>query len=202
MGGKKVAEIDDLMAVFAAAGPRALVCRGPEHPAQPEPALAERLRLWLATHPFLHRDEGYVAFLRRYCGAVVGDRAGRFWATVHGFHPEVGYLDEYDFCRCDPTVPGLDGRGLYPFAIMRYDRPGPGRPSDRRVLFSFSFDGTGTRHWGVYRTAGVRREPETEPQLLCGSFCAWLRMVFAGEVHSGPPDATPGQRGMPGSPRS
>ena len=165
MGGDNVTEIDDLMGVFAGAGPPALVCCGPEHPTQPEPAVAERVRLWLATHPFLHRDEGYVGFLKRYCGAVVGDKAGRLWATVHGFYPAVGYLDEYDFCRYDPMVPALDGRGLYPFATMRYERPGPGRPSNRQVLVSFSFDGTGTRQWGVYRTALVRREPETEPQL-------------------------------------
>jgi hypothetical protein len=201
MGGDKVAEIDDLMAGFAGAGPPALVCRGPEHPTHPEPALAKRVRLWLATHPFLHRDEGYVRFLKRYCGAVVGDKAGRFWATVHGFYPEVGYLDEYDFCRYDATVPGLD-RGLYPFATMRYERPSTGRRLDREVMVDFSFDGTGTRHWGVYRRASLRREPEEDPQLLCGSFCDWLRRVFAGEAHSGPPDAGLGEGGMRAFPHS
>jgi hypothetical protein len=185
----KVAEIDDLMAVFAGAGPPALVCCGPEHPTQPEPALAERVRLWLATHPFLHQDEGYVRFLKRYCGAVVGDKAGRLWATVHGFHPEVGYLDEYDFCRYDATVPAIDQRGLYPFAVMAKDRPGDGKLLDRQVLVEFSFDGTGARPWGVYRTAFFRSEPETGPQMLCASFCDWLRMVLAGEALSGPLDA-------------
>jgi hypothetical protein len=182
-----LAEIDNLMAVFAAASPSTVVCRGPEHPTQPESALAERVRQWLATHPFLYRDEGYVQFLKRYCGAAIADKAGRFWTTVHGFHPEVGYLHEYDFCSYDATVPGLDGRGLYLFALMQYERPGHGKLLDRQVLVDFCFDGTGTRPWGVYRSAIVGRKPQGNAELLCPSFYEWLRRVYAGEAHPADP---------------
>ena len=163
-----MAQIDDLMAAFAAVGPPTVLCRGPEHPTQPEPALAELVRQWLATHPFLHRDEGYVQFLKRYCGAVIGDKGGRFWATIHGFHPEVGYLDEYDFCCYDAKVPGIDQRGLYPFALMGYDRPGHRKLLDRQMLIDFCFDGTGNRKWGVYRSAIVGRKPQGDGEWYCG----------------------------------
>ena len=113
-----MATIDDLMAMFAEASPEALICRGPEHPTHPEVSLAERVRLWLAAHPFLDQDAEYVQFLRRYAGALIADREGKFGAVVHGFHPEVGYLDEYDFCRFDPTVSAVDERGLFQFALM------------------------------------------------------------------------------------
>jgi hypothetical protein len=189
-----VAKVDDLMAVFAAR-PSTVVCCGPEHPINPKPSLTDRVRLWLETHPFLHRDEGYVQFLKRYCGAVIGDEAGDFCATVHGFHPEVGYLDEYDFCTYDPTVPGLDGRGLYQFALMAYDLPGPGKATDRRVLMDFCFDGSGTRPWGVYRSASGGRGPQTDPVLVCRSFCDWLGMVAAGEAHWAEPVAAPDRGG-------
>ena len=69
-----MAKVDDLMAMFAAR-PSTVVCRGPEHPPDPDPSLTDRMRLWLETHPFLHRDEGYVQFLKRYCGAAIGDKA-------------------------------------------------------------------------------------------------------------------------------
>jgi hypothetical protein len=192
--GDRVAKVDDLMAMFAAR-PSTVICRGPEHPTHPDPSLTDRLRLWLETHPFLHRDEGYVQFLERYCGAAIGDKASDFCVTVHGFHPEVGYLDEYDFCTYDPTVPGLDARGLYPFALLAYDLPGPGKRRDRRVLMDFCFDGSGTRPWGVYRSAIVGREPQTDPVLVCQSFCEWLGLVAAGEAHRAEPVAAPDRGG-------
>jgi hypothetical protein len=178
-----VAEIDDLMAAFSDVGPPTVVFQGPEHPTQPEPALAERVRQWLATHPFLHRDEGYVEFLRRYCGAYLADKTGQFRATVYGFHPQVGYLDEYDFCCYDARVPGIDQRGLYPFAVMGYDRPGQGKLLDRQVRVDFCFDGTGARSWGVYREVKVGRQAQGDMEWHCGSFCEWLRQVYAGEAH-------------------
>ncbi len=178
-----MAEVDDLMAMLAGASPSSVVCHGPEHPTQPDPSLADRVQQWLGTHPFLHRDEGYVQFLKRYCGAVVCDNTGKFCATVHGFHPEVGYLDEYDFCLFDPTVPALDQRGLYQFALMGFEVPGSGKFLDRRVLVDFCFDGTGARPWGVYRSGTVGRDPESDAELICGSFSEWLCMVYAGEAH-------------------
>ncbi|HVK16676.1 MAG TPA: hypothetical protein VM533_06980, partial [Fimbriiglobus sp.] len=90
---------------------------------------------------------------------------------------------------CDPTVAGLDGLGLYQFALMQYDPPGPGKWLDRRVLMGFCFDGTGARPWGVYRSAIVGSQPQTAPELVCGSFCEWLRRVSAGVAHRAEPSA-------------
>jgi hypothetical protein len=179
-------EIDDLIALFAPI-PSTIICRGPEHPTEPDLSLAERLRQWLATHPFLHQDQGYVDFLKRYCGAAINDREGRFQATVHGFHPEVGYLDEYDFCLHDTSVRAFDGRGLYQFALMGYQRAGEGKFLERQVLVDFCFDGTGARPWGVYRSVLVGRQSQGPEALICGSFSEWLGKVYIGEAHPAVP---------------
>jgi hypothetical protein len=175
-------EVDELMTLFATI-PSAIICRGPEHPKKPEQSVSERLRQWLSAHPFLDQDEGYVQFLKRYAGAVVADKNGRFRAFVSGFHPQVGYLEDCGFVHRDPTEPALDGRGLYQFALMQYDRSVAGKFLDRHVFVCFSFDGTGTRPWGIYRDAIVGQQPRGTEELICGSFCEWLRKVYAGTAH-------------------
>jgi hypothetical protein len=66
---------------------------------------------------------------------------------------------------------------------MRWQRPGPGKLLDREVRIDFCFDGTGSRRWGVYRSAKVGRAPQADEEWYCSSFCAWLRKVYAGEAH-------------------
>src|SRR5437763_76796 len=73
----------------------AAIGRGPEHPFQPDADLADQTRHWLELHPFLWRDAGYVAFLRRYSGAFAAAPEGWYWATIPGFAGAGGdYLHE------------------------------------------------------------------------------------------------------------
>jgi hypothetical protein len=142
---------------------------------QPASALADAklqddVTALLDAYPFLGRDEGWVAFLRRYGGALLVREDGLL-LSLFGFSEDIGMHivkgpgdPIYDgiFVFCDGSVPRV--------IHGRVDA----ETAAESVAVGFGFDATGERSPGVYRLIDGRN-----PTWYCATFCDWLRKVVA-----------------------
>jgi hypothetical protein len=170
-------DINDLMKRFAQLSPQAQVGRGPENPEEPNLDLADQTSRWLDLHPFLQRDPGYVAFLKRYSGAAVHDPEQDLEIDIHGLSGVGSYLTEVDYGVFDDTVPRIDEFGFYPFASV-YFNVGDPKAFESYVGVGFSFDARGNRPWGVYRGITPQVGAETAEHVYCDTFQEWLERVI------------------------
>jgi hypothetical protein len=129
----------------------------------PEAAQDHRLQTavdaLLASYPCLERDDGYVAFLRRYGGALLVRDDGLL-LSLFGFSHDIGmHLVE------GPGDMVSDG------CLIIGDMIVPRVPSDPRdtAAVGFGFDVTGERRWGVYRIIDGGA-----PSWYCATFLEWL----------------------------
>jgi hypothetical protein len=171
-------DIDEQMARFACLSPVARLGRGPAHPTEPNPDLADRVRRWLELHPFLRREPSYVAFLERYAGAVVHDPGRDLSIDVHGFAGVGCDLDDDSYgVPVNEKTPGVDERGFYQFALVEMHTL-PDRSLKSSVLMGFCFDAGGQRRPGVYRGISTPNGPHIEPHWFCASFSEWLERAI------------------------
>jgi len=152
-------EMAELVAELAKLGDIRLY-RGPRHPSDPRPEIAEQITAYLAARPYLARDPEYVWFLEAYAGLYVFRVGEWFSVNIYGFDPE----DFPDLSRKAAQI--ADHPGFDSFADITYklapELPGP--PS-----LSFAFSKTDP---GVFRAVG-----EAPYQWYCDGFLTWLRDV-------------------------
>ncbi len=150
-------ELDRLVAALAGLGKLRVVC-GPQHPQTPQPDLAAPVADFLASHPHMARDAGYVRFLQRMGGLVLRRPGAWFRFTIYGFDPdEWPYLPEKHEVLADS--PGFDA-----FAHIHY-KIAPEAPGPQPLAFAFS-----QAQAGVFRAEG-----EEAYAWYCDSFIAWLQ---------------------------
>jgi hypothetical protein len=168
--------LDDLMSKFKALGKDSWVGRGPQHPTDPNLNLAALTQQWLDVHPFLFKDPEYVLFLQCYSGAEIDQAGNGFGIAIAGFSGFGGNLHELGPGKFDASRPCLTEDGFYPFATCC----GTKVLGDFKtfVAIEFSFDATGNRQWGVYRSMSRRHGAETKEHMYCGTFLEWLERAI------------------------
>jgi hypothetical protein len=156
-----ITELDQLIGRLAALGGEFATAWQPEA-AERDTSLQDEVTALVTDHPFLARDPGYVAFLRRYAGALLV-RDGGFLLSLFGFSHDIGmHLVE---------GPGeLIENGHMIFGDMTVPRTQE-YPYDS-VAVGFGFDATGKQRWGVYRF--IAGGPGT---WYCETFLQCLRSI-------------------------
>jgi hypothetical protein len=175
--------LDALIARLESISPSAVVGRGPFHSIDPNLLLKEPTERWLALHPFLQRDVGYVAFLKRYSGFLLSDDHANLEIGIQGLSGIGGYLTEVELGVQNDTVAHVDESGFYPFASL-YFHGSPAREFEDYVGFGFSFDATGQRPWGIYRTVETQRGRRVIEHFYCDSFVSFLKKLPCEEDRS------------------
>lgn len=123
----------------------------------------------LATYPFLERDAGYVAYLRRYGGAIVV-RVDALVLSLYGFSHDIG-MHIVD----GPGEPVCDGCLVFcdmsvPAAVRaRTDV----KETVETVAVGFGFEATGERRPGVYRFVDGG-----DGEWFCETFLEWLAILI------------------------
>jgi hypothetical protein len=158
-------ELEQLMFRFAADLDGAVIGRGPRHPVRPRGHVEAEIDRFLAEYPVLRRDAGYVEFLETYAGATADSPDGLI-VVIFGFDPDVGLHMTQD------EGPLVDDDGFLAFATVQV-RIVEGPTGVHEYLdMGFSYDVTGARPPGVYRSLGM--EPSA---WFCEDFQHWLRLV-------------------------
>jgi len=174
--------VDGLLEQFLLSN-EGLAGKGPEHPTTPAQGLAPVVGRWLAVHPFLRNAADYVAFLGRYAGAELTDRAARIGIVIHGFTGIGGDLGEVEPNVYDYDNPCVCPDGFYQFALVEESNA---EVRGETIYRSFGFDGTGRREWGVYLSVYVSvyvgGEPSVVGRWFCRSFSEWLALAYEGRV--------------------
>lgn len=135
--------IDELVAVFEDL-PGAVVGRGPRHPTEPEPSVADDLTWFFdEQYPGLQADSGYVEFMWKYAGLSRLDEGHHHLFYLYGFGPATADIID----DLDEDLAGKDG--MFRFATCVVDGDIPERPLDAYSV-DFGFDLTGSRRPGVY----------------------------------------------------
>lgn len=173
-------DLSELIAKFEQLGGR--VGLGPTHATGPASDIADLTQRWLAAHPFLGRDQGYIDFLLRYSGAEWDPIGAGFGIAIAGFSGLGGYLDEWGPGDHQPDRLALTEDGLYPFATV-CGYTGAIQSFETFVAIGFSFDGSGTRPCGIYRGITPQIGRPTPEQWYCGSFLEWLAIGIESRGH-------------------
>lgn len=146
--------------------PGATAGRGPQHPSDPDPTSAPQLAKFLEMYPTLRSDQGYVAFLERYCGASIDGGDDRPLVDVLGFSDASTGLLEMD-------GPVVDDDNFLLFAQYVHHRIEDGKLIDTEEQ-DFAFDTTGARRPGVYRLFSSRRASDEHFEWHTEDFLSWL----------------------------
>jgi hypothetical protein len=163
-------EVDALMGRLGEVG-RVRLNAGPDHPTSPRPELAEPVDAYLAAHPYMARDPGYVAFLRRYAGAQVTGPERWFSLTLLG----IGVDPESDL-----STPSLVPDDHFECFADIHFKLAPEVPGPEPLAFAFARDGRP----GVFMAEGYHEGPPSY-RPLGGSFVEWLRRAIEtrGRLH-------------------
>jgi hypothetical protein len=157
-------EIDELVGELSRL-PRAVIGRGPRYPESPDETMAADLRKLLAEYPFLSKDAGYVAFLERYAGAAVYSYPDAD-ITIHIF----GFIEDVYHLLTGPG-PIVEQDGFFDFAYTEFHL---GTPKEGITTVGASFDATGKRRWGVYRSVRHPGGAMIAHAWYCETFAEWL----------------------------
>ncbi len=143
-----------------------LIDFGPKHYAAPNPSLQPEIDAFFEMYPALGRDAGYVEFLEVYSAAVV-EKYESLIVEIYGFsheiathvaHPDESLIEDGDFFRfAEILLLGKDDRGI-------------------GIGLGFSFDLTGRRPSGVYRSIDQDGK-QTPHEWYCSTFLEWLEQV-------------------------
>jgi hypothetical protein len=147
----------------------ATVGRGPKHPEFPQTELQEEIDVFLSQYSFLQKDRGYVDFLECYAGAMIDSPEEKLVINIFGF------LEDISLHLLEDESSIIDDQGFYAFcsSVVRVEE-GEHPYYVGSVGLGYTFDATGTRRWGVYRSI------EGEPcEWYCNSFLDWLEKLIA-----------------------
>ena len=163
------AAIDDLVGRLSLL-PRAAIGHGFRHPTSPDSTRKRDYQATLTQYPFLERDPGYLAFLSRYSGAAVYSYPDED-ISIHLF----GFIDDVFHLLHGPGET-VDQDGFMAFGYTELTLSN----SDQDVVtLGFSFDATGSRRWGIYRSVRQPGGDTQGPDWYCLSFIEWLRLAIA-----------------------
>lgn len=150
--------LTELMADLGKLGRLVTVC-SPEHP--PDARLAGEIEAFLDGYRYLHRDAGYVAFLRHYAGAALKSYDDMLSLDLFGFSEEVtvhlvhgeGEIVENGLLTfADLLIPLESGLGVFV----------------KTAGCGFGFPESAEQRWGVYKIN------EDRSFWYCSSFLEWL----------------------------
>ena len=159
-------DIHSLMQNFTELG-YVTVGRGPKHPESPSLELQKEIDSFLEQYSFLRKDRGYIDFLEYYSGAMVDWPQGELVIAIFGF------LEEISFHLIKDGGEVIDDDGFYAFCTSVV-RVGEGQDIENESIgLGYTFDATGTRRWGVYRSIGGG-----ECEWYCDSFLEWLEKLI------------------------
>ncbi|AFZ27880.1 hypothetical protein Cylst_5903 [Cylindrospermum stagnale PCC 7417] len=159
-------DIHSLMQKFTELG-YVTVGRGPKHPESPSLELQKEIDSFLEQYSFLRKDPGYIDFLEYYSGAMVDWPKGELVIAIFGF------LEEISFHLIKDGGEVIDDDGFYAFCTSVV-RVGEGQDMENESIgLGYTFDATGTRRWGVYRSI-----EGGECEWYCDSFLEWLEKLI------------------------
>jgi hypothetical protein len=116
----------------------------------------------LKVYPFLKRDNEYVAFLRRYAGALLVRDDDGFLVSFFGLSHDIGFH----------IVEG-GGEPIADDCLITFDLIVPiGKAKETRGM-AFGFAATPDLRWGIYRFV-----KDSKPSWYCQTFFEWLRIVI------------------------
>lgn len=159
--------IHELMQRFAQVG-STTIGKGPKHPTSPNSESLPEIEKYFASHPILKQDQGYVDFLECYSAASAdGWLDGKIFIHIFGFDTNItshlGGPDEWIFDT---------EKGFCSFAYIQI--PKPHLVDDG---CAYSFDITGLRSWGVYKSSDTG-DIVYDYEWYCGSFLEWLEDII------------------------
>lgn len=142
----------------------ATIGRGPDHPREPDPSIADRVTNFLDRYPALGRDTGYVTFMWKYAGASVYPPDESMFASILGFADGETNIED------DLEGPVIDDDGFLFFADWGYHTDLDGRLDSHG--HSFLFDVSDSRRPGIHRYSWSSEV--TERTWYAEDFGTWL----------------------------
>jgi hypothetical protein len=144
----------------------AIVGEGPKHPTSSHPEMQEQIDDFLSEYNFLRKDPSYVDFLECYSGALIDSPDGNIFVDIFGF------LEDVSLHLRNGEGSVVDENGYFDFcsAVVRVRNTGDTNKDNIDIGVGFSFDATGARQWGIYRSI-----EGAECKWYCNSFQEWLK---------------------------